>query len=208
MSREPATHFHATDTQAAIIALMADGRERTADDIAARIKLPTSSVKGHLGHMVKINALVSERLEGGSVYWLPKQKAPKPKATRKPKAPQIELSNVAALNVATIERLVYGGAVYEDAYAYLWNKQPKHGRLPEMPHKHEYTESVQAKILALIEANPGVSAPALREMTGLSKSSLSSAVQSLCVSGRAKMQRGNGRPNSLNRYYPMQVAAE
>jgi DNA-binding transcriptional regulator GbsR (MarR family) len=62
--------------------------------------------------------------------------------------------------------------------------------------------------VALIEANPGVSAPALREMTGMSKSSMSSAVQSLCVSGRAKMQRGNGRPNSPNRYYPMQVAAE
>jgi predicted ArsR family transcriptional regulator len=208
-----------SDTQAAIIALMADGRERTTDDIAARLKLPAPSVKGILGHMVKINAMLSERLESCSVYRLPAPKAKKPRAPRKPKAPQVELSNVAALNVATMERmrdaLMKKGATYadatEDAYAYLWNKQPKRGKLPEMAPKHDYTATVQSRVLELIEANPGVSAPKLRALANMTKSCLSSAVQSLCVQDRAHMLRGNGRDTCPNRYYPgprQQVAAE
>ena len=205
MSREPATHFHPTDTQAAIIELMGDYRERTVRDIAIQINVPALSVKSILGHMVKANALMSERLEGGAIYWLPKKKGAKQKAPRKAKA--VELSDVAALNVATIERLVASGTAYEDAYAYLWNKQPKAGRLPEMYPKLDYSMAVQDRVLSLIEANPGSTAPNLRKLANMSKSAMASALQGLCTARCAHITRGSGH-EVPNRYYPMRVAAE
>ena len=62
MSREPATHFHATDTQAAIIALMADGRERTSNDISLRIRVPVDAIQNTLRTMVRRGYLQSEQL--------------------------------------------------------------------------------------------------------------------------------------------------
>ena len=50
------------DPAALILGLMADGRERTANDISVRIRVPVDTIKPILREMARLNYLTSEAI--------------------------------------------------------------------------------------------------------------------------------------------------